>query len=364
MNKQAPKPTQTNIHFSTRFLREQLSKGNTLAIQVDAQSTFLEKEKLVSYIEQKSIGTSNVEKIVIVGQAINITSLEKMVSQYFADASYVLVQAHHLSDEFPQQAVELSISRCNTSNTHINAAETGPSLVVANETLRQLANDFFVDAFRVTKTRLSTPGLLVMDMDSTIINMECIDEIAALAGVGEKVSALTERAMQGELDFNQSLYARVACLKGIELNELDKLKSRLPINPGFARTIEILQAHGWVTCIASGGFTYFANYLKDSFELNYAHSNVLSVENNVLGGSVEGDIVNGEMKKQILLQRTQEHNFDMQQTIAIGDGANDLLMMEAAGVGVAYKAKAKVQIAADANINYCGFEGLLYCLAP
>jgi phosphoserine phosphatase len=227
-----------------------------------------------------------------------------------------------------------------------------------------LAKDYFVDAFKVSTVSISTPGLLVMDMDSTIIDMECIDEIAFLAGVGEKVSALTEQAMQGELDFNQSLCARVACLRGIDVAELDKLKSRLPINPGFAQTIKILQKHGWVTCIASGGFTYFANYLKDTFELTHAISNTLLLEKGKLTGEVAGDIVNGEMKKQVLLETLIAHNIDLQQSVAIGDGANDLLMMGVAGLGVAYKAKPKVQLAADANIHYCGFEGLLYCLLP
>jgi phosphoserine phosphatase len=214
----------------------------------------------------------------------------------------------------------------------------------------------------VSEVRLSTPGLLVMDMDSTIIDMECIDEIAALAGVGEKVSALTERAMQGELDFNQSLRARVSCLRGVEVAQLERLKTRLPINPGFAKTIRTLQANGWVTCIASGGFTYFANYLQSSFELSHAISNTLLIENGLLMGEVVGDIINGEMKRQVLIDTLHLHNIDAKQSIAIGDGANDLLMMAEAELGVAYKAKPKVQTAADANIHFCGFEGLLYCL--
>jgi phosphoserine phosphatase len=203
-----------------------------------------------------------------------------------------------------------------------------------------------------------------MDMDSTIIDMECIDEIAILAGAGDKVRELTERAMLGELDFNQSLNARVACLQGIHVAELEKLKNRLPITPGFAHTIAILQKHGWITCIASGGFTYFANYIKDSFELTQATSNILGIEQGCLTGKIEGDIVNGEMKKQILIDTLNRYSIDPHQSIGIGDGANDLLMMSAAALGVAYKAKPKVQAGADANIVYCGFEGLLYCLQP
>ena len=330
--------------YSAAFLVSLLNATNSLIYSSDGKW----QSSTTSIL---SNGTYKTEKIVLVGQAINIASLHKILQHYFAAIQWCEISLHPLHGQFSQQSVTLCLMHSqndNMVNTHL---------------LSEISQAFFIDCFAVSQVLLEQPGLLVMDMDSTIIDMECIDEIAGLAGVGDKVSELTERAMLGELDFNQSLYARVGCLNGIDLKALEALKSRLPINPGFAHTIALLQQHGWRTVIASGGFTYFANYLKDTFELSQAFSNTLGFENGKLTGTVQGDIVNGEMKLEILLQQLQQHNISQGQSIAIGDGANDLLMMSAAALGVAYKAKPKVKAQANACIEYCGFEGLLYCLA-
>ncbi|MDT0595802.1 phosphoserine phosphatase SerB [Glaciecola petra] len=301
-------------------------------------------------------GTQHQQKFnnqfVIVGQAINLFTIEKIVSVYFSSATKIIVSPHPLHQKLGRQAFIIELF----------ADDKTSKLLLNKDVLETISQAFYIDCFKVSDVSLLTQGLLVMDMDSTIINMECIDEIATLVGVGDKVAALTERAMQGELDFNQSLLARVSCLKGISVEELEKLKSRLPINPGFAMTIAILQDHGWKTCIASGGFTYFANYLKNTFALTAAYSNELGIDKQHLSGEVEGDILNAETKRNILLTEKDKAQIADTQTIAIGDGANDLAMMQAASLGVAYKAKAKVKEQADANINFCGFEGLLYCL--
>ncbi|MGB3725541.1 MAG: phosphoserine phosphatase SerB [Glaciecola sp.] len=294
--------------------------------------------------------TSGNEQLVLVGQGLNFASLQKIVQQYFSQTEQCVFRLHPLHGKFAQQAVVMTLVHQEHEN------------LVTTELLHSISAAFFIDCFSISSVNIHEAGVLVMDMDSTIINMECIDEIADLVGVGEKVSALTERAMQGELDFNQSLNARVACLTGISVDQLEALKSRLPINPGFAETIAILQHHGWTTVIASGGFTYFANYLKDTFTLTDAFSNTLGIKDNLLTGKVEGDIVNGEMKRDILLNTCEKYGISTAQSVAIGDGANDLVMMSAAQLGVAYKAKPKVKLAADASIQYCGFEGLLYCL--
>lgn len=301
-------------------------------------------------VESTMAANERQENIVLVGQGINFASLHTILSQSFTGISRAVISQHQLSSKFPQQAICVKL-------IHQHA-----QTIATKACLQHLSKNYFIDCFAVSSVCLNKPGLIVMDMDSTIINMECIDEIAGLVGAGEKVSALTERAMQGELDFNQSLKARVACLKGVSLAQLDALKVRLPINPGFAKTMQILQENGWYTCIASGGFTYFADYLAATFELSMAKSNQLGVENSKLNGLVAGDIINGEMKRDILLAQAKAWQIPMQQTLAIGDGANDLLMMNAAALGLAYKAKPKVKVAADANISYCGFEGLLYCL--
>jgi phosphoserine phosphatase len=355
-------PTESKQRLSQSYLSQQLDDGKFLVNNFRDENglVIIEEPTLNETINNASATNNSPEKIVIVGQALNIETLNKIVNQYFSNAQLVVIKPHFLNGQFAQQALVVMIYK--TSSGASTEPNTNQTTIISNDELRGLSQNYFIDAFRVTDASLSTPGLLVMDMDSTIINMECIDEIASLVGVGEKVSAITEQAMLGELDFNQSLNARVSCLKGVTQSELEKLKSRLPINPGFANTIKVLQANGWITCIASGGFTYFANYLKDTFDLTCAISNTLALKDGILTGKVEGEIINGEMKKQVLLQKMREHNVEPSQTMAIGDGANDLLMMEAAAVGVAYKAKPKVQIAANANIYYCGFEGLLYCL--
>jgi phosphoserine phosphatase len=333
---------------SAPFLNRQLSLFHCIWDRATDQWSLVERAELVSNNANTKEPT---EQFVLVGQAINIGSLQSIFEQFLGTATTVEVSAHALSDEFAQQAIVLKV--------HHELDKP----IMTKKDLMGLSHAHFIDCFVVSEVCLSKPGLIVMDMDSTIINMECIDEIAKLVGVGDKVSALTERAMQGELDFNQSLNARVACLEGVSVDELERLKSRLPINPGFAKTMQILQANGWTTVIASGGFTYFANYIKDNFSLSKAVSNTLEVNNDALTGKVVGDIVNGEMKRDILLQQAQEKGIPHSQTLAIGDGANDLLMMSAAALGVAYKAKPRVKQAASANIEYCGFEGLLYCLA-
>jgi len=361
--------------LSVEYIHKQLAKGY---LGYDLQTerwTNIEHPDHLSYLKKHQLNSAYSEKCVLVGQLINLEVLHKIIHSTFASAKHIVVSAHHLHGEFSQQAIVLELFHASLQvNSHAADRETADQVevnskqyagsLISSEVLLDLSRQYFVDCFKVTNISLSTPGLIVMDMDSTIINMECIDEIAALAGVGDKVSKLTERAMQGELDFNQSLHARLSCLTGVKVTELENIKSRLPINPGFAATMACLQNKGWITCIASGGFTYFADYLKDAFELTYAYSNMLSIDNGSLTGEVHGDIVDAEMKQQILLNTREQHSIDPQQTIAIGDGANDLLMMQAAALGVAYKAKMKVQLAADANIQYCGFEGLLYCLKP
>lgn len=347
--------------LSVNYLNQQLREGRLFGYSRKSAGQWdnIVDGKLAQHLLNEQLDPSFSEQCVLVGQSINLDTIHKIAIGIFKSAKYILVSAHHLHGHFSQQAVLLELFYEVDVNVE---TPSHTNKLVTIDALLALSQQYYLDCFEVTKVKLSTPGLIVMDMDSTIINMECIDEIAALAGVGDEVSALTERAMLGELDFNQSLQARLSCLKGIKLADLEKLKSRLPINPGFAETMRYLQNHGWVTCIASGGFTYFADYLKDTFELTYAHSNTLSLNEGALTGHVEGNIVNAEMKKQILLEKRQMHKIEPQQTIAIGDGANDLLMMQAAALGIAYKAKPKVQLAANANIHYCGFEGLLYCL--
>ena len=210
---------------------------------------------------------------------------------------------------------------------------------------------------------LKQAGLLVMDMDSTAIQIECIDEIAKLAGTGEMVSAITERAMRGELDFSQSLRQRVATLKGAPESILQAVKQHLPLMPGLVETVKELKNHGWKVAIASGGFTYFAEVLQQKLGLDFIAANQFEIIDGKLTGNVQGAIVDAQYKAQTLQQLAQQFHIAKENTVAIGDGANDLPMMQVADVGVAYHAKPKVQQLAQVIVNFTDLTALLCILS-
>lgn len=233
-----------------------------------------------------------------------------------------------------------------------------------NDQLEMVANRFCVELCLVNKTpQLSEPGLLLMDMDSTVIAVECIDEIAELAGVGEQVSAVTLQAMQGKLDFAQSLRTRVACLEGADEAILQQVRDALPLMPGVANLVEILQSYNWKVAIASGGFSYFADYLQDRLNLDAAVANDLDIQDSKLTGKVRGSIVDANVKAQTLKTLADKWTILPSQTIAMGDGANDLVMMNAAALGVALHAKPIVRQKADMAIRRGGLDSLLWVLA-
>lgn len=211
--------------------------------------------------------------------------------------------------------------------------------------------------------RLRQAGLLVMDMDSTAIQIECIDEIAKLAGTGDLVSAITASAMRGELDFEQSLRQRVSTLKGAPESILQQVRENLPLMPGVRETMNELKKYGWKTAIASGGFTYFADYLKELLGLDAAVSNRFEIRDGKLTGNVQGDIVHAQYKADTLLRLAEEFGIAPENTVAIGDGANDLLMMAAANLGAAFYAKPKVQQQAQVVVNFADFTALICLLS-
>lgn len=210
---------------------------------------------------------------------------------------------------------------------------------------------------------LSKPGLIVLDMDSTAIQIECIDEIAKLAGVGEEVAEVTERAMQGELDFEQSLRQRVGKLKGADASILEAVRKELPLMPELPALIGTLHAFGWKTAIASGGFTYFSDHLQQMLSLDHAQSNTLEIVDGKLTGKVLGDVVSAQTKAEILADLAQQFDIEMHNTVAVGDGANDLVMMGVAGLGVAYHAKPKVEAQAQTSVRFSALGGVLCILS-
>jgi phosphoserine phosphatase len=208
--------------------------------------------------------------------------------------------------------------------------------------------------------RLTHFGLAVMDMDSTLINIECIDEIADMMNLKPQVSAITERSMRGELDFAQSLRKRVALLKGLPETALQKvIDERLQANPGAHEWIAACKANNIKTMVVSGGFTLFANHVKTLLGLDYAVANTFEIIGGKLTGNILGDIVDAERKAQELVKLRNELGLKADQTIAIGDGANDLKMMSVAAVGVAYHAKPIVQQQATYVLNHMDLDGVI-----
>lgn len=211
--------------------------------------------------------------------------------------------------------------------------------------------------------KLAQPGLLLMDMDSTAIQIECIDEIAKLAGVGEQVAEVTELAMQGKLDFAESLRARVATLKGQPESILAQVAAAIPLTPGLEALIAALHRRHWLVGIVSGGFTYFTSRLEQQLGLDFTLANTMGIDQGVLSGSVSGEIVDASVKERTLRQWAERQQLPLAQCVAAGDGANDLKMLAAAGLGVAFHAKPVVRAQAAAAINRGGIEAIYYMLA-
>ncbi|MCQ2188273.1 MAG: phosphoserine phosphatase SerB [Bacteroidales bacterium] len=204
--------------------------------------------------------------------------------------------------------------------------------------------------------------LICFDMDSTLVHTECIDELAERAGVGDQVRAITESAMRGEIDFSESFRRRVALLKGLDESVMEDIARNLPYNEGLERMMKILKTVGYKTAILSGGFTYFAKYLQQKFGFDYVYANELEIEDGKLTGRYVGDIVDGRRKAELLKLLCQFEGINLAQTVAVGDGANDLPMIGLAGLGIAYHAKPKVKATADQSISTIGLDGILYFL--
>ncbi len=204
--------------------------------------------------------------------------------------------------------------------------------------------------------------LVVMDMDSTLIQIEVIDELARVAGVGDQVAEITERAMNGELDFQGSLRERVALLKGLGAEALEQVYRNIPLTPGARNLVRILKRLGYKTAVISGGFKFFTDRLKEELGLDYAFANQLQIEDGVVTGQVKGMIVDGARKAQLLEEIAEKEGITLDQVIAIGDGANDLPMLGKAGLGIAFNAKARVREQADFHINQQSLDSILYLL--
>jgi phosphoserine phosphatase len=313
--------------------------------------------------EQLPIAFGLSEQTITLGDTTLATSIsenqiELVVFQQLTLSELLALQSH----------VQLEITALTTINHrndqtscrfHVNCTD----FIQARKALADFTLANKIEAALLTQVpTLNEPGLLVMDMDSTTIEIECIDEIAKLAGVGEEVAEVTERAMLGELDFAQSLHQRVATLADSPETILSDVAKNIPLMAGLKPLIKALKKHDWRIAIASGGFTYFADHLKDTLNLDAAFANTLEIIDGKLTGKVLGDVVDAQVKADSLAILSKEYQIPKNQTVAMGDGANDLVMMAAASFGVAFHAKPVVLAQADSSINVQGLDCLLHWL--
>ncbi|MBQ2002929.1 MAG: phosphoserine phosphatase SerB, partial [Bacteroidaceae bacterium] len=230
--------------------------------------------------------------------------------------------------------------------------------------LLRLSSEMGMDcSFQIDNMYRRMRRLICFDMDSTLIQTEVIDELAIRAGVGDKVKEITERAMRGEIDFKESFTERVALLKGLDSKVMQDIAENLPITEGVDRLMYVLKRYGYKIAILSGGFTYFGEYLQKKYGIDYVYANELEIdENGILTGRYLGEIVDGRRKAELLKLIAQVEKVDIAQTIAVGDGANDLPMLSEAGLGIAFHAKPRVVANAKQSINTIGLDGVLYFL--
>jgi len=229
--------------------------------------------------------------------------------------------------------------------------------------LLELASTYDIDiAYQEDNIFRRNRRLVVFDMDSTLIDAEVIDELAHEAGVGDQVAAITEAAMQGEIDFKASFTQRMALLKGLDASVLQSVAERLRLNEGAEHLISTLKKLGFKTAIVSGGFTFFGEYLQQRLGVDYVYANQLDIEDGLVTGRVTGEIIDGQRKAELLRQIARREGLMLQQVIAVGDGANDLPMLSIAGLGIAFRAKPLVKASAKQSISNLGLDGILYLL--
>jgi phosphoserine phosphatase len=290
----------------------------------------------------------------------------QITAEQFASISGAVSQNGFNIDLIERLSGRLSLSgRLQNANACIELQISGEkdSSAGLNATLMELAQRYEIDiAFQRESIHRRNRRLFVFDMDSTLIQAEVIDELAKLHGVGDRVAAITAAAMRGELDFKQSFTRRVALLRGLPESRLQEVVRTVPMAEGAERLISMLRSLGYRTAVLSGGFAFFGRHLQAQLGLDYVYANELAVENGVVTGEVSGEILDGRKKAELLKKIADEENISVDQVVAVGDGANDLPMLNLAGMGIAFHAKPLVRQSARHAVSHLGLDSLLYLI--
>ena len=345
----------TESEKSGFIMKDLLFKASELGVNI--RFTPIEKDAYEAWVSRHG---KNRYIVTLLGRTVTAQQIADVTSVIFAYGLNIDA-IRRLSGRIPLEGYDTSAGK-SCIEISVRGSLSAAQRSEMQNSLMNLPEEGLDISFQKDDIYRRSRRLICFDMDSTLVHTECIDELAERAGVGAEVRAITESAMRGEIDFTESFTRRVALLKGLDESVLEDIARNLPYNEGLERMMKILKMVGYKTAILSGGFTYFGKYLQQKFGFDYVYANELEIEDGKLTGRYVGDVVDGRRKAELLKILCQVENINLEQTVAVGDGANDLPMLSLAGLGIAYHAKPKVKANAKQSISSIGLDGILYFL--